>query len=171
MSDFGSAIRARRKELGLTQQALGDLAGVTREQISKLEGGGVSPMFDTIDRILSALQWDLHDLADALEGYRPGWEMRTGPDGTERPVLLTEPAVIAESRITYGENLEQRVAALEAELDVHRRLSRLEAAVASKQPVESEADLIARIRAEALAILDEAQAKREQPQRRQGGKG
>jgi HTH-type transcriptional regulator/antitoxin HipB len=37
--DFGASLRARRKELGLTQGDIADIIGVNRRVLGQLEGG------------------------------------------------------------------------------------------------------------------------------------
>lgn len=52
--DIGSLFLKRRKELGLTQQQLGDKVGVTKSEISKIENGrGIT--FSTINKLSEAL--------------------------------------------------------------------------------------------------------------------
>lgn len=56
MDLLGRAIRAVRKERNLTQEQLGELVGVQKAQISKLENGGNSATIDTILKVFSALK-------------------------------------------------------------------------------------------------------------------
>ncbi len=52
--EIGSLFLKRRKELGLTQQQLGDKVGVTKSEISKIENGrGIT--FSTINKLSEAL--------------------------------------------------------------------------------------------------------------------
>lgn len=52
--EIGSLFLKRRKELGLTQQQLGDKVGVTKSEISKIENGrGIT--FSTINKLSDAL--------------------------------------------------------------------------------------------------------------------
>ncbi len=44
---FGSAIRARRKSLRLTQRDVADLVGVTRQTVGRLESGDPTVSFGT----------------------------------------------------------------------------------------------------------------------------
>ena len=67
---LGSAIKARREELGITtQQGLADVAGVKRQTVNALEKGVErSRMPQTIDRIEKALQWEPGTAARILAG-------------------------------------------------------------------------------------------------------
>lgn len=53
---LGQAIRARRKALGLTQEALADAAGVDRAHMGKIERGERNVTLLNISRIAGALQ-------------------------------------------------------------------------------------------------------------------
>lgn len=52
--EIGALFRKRRKELGLTQEQLGEKVGVTKSEISKIENGrGIT--FPTINKLSEAL--------------------------------------------------------------------------------------------------------------------
>ncbi|QMW05528.1 helix-turn-helix transcriptional regulator [Spirosoma foliorum] len=51
----GNAIRQARKERHLTQEQLGELVGVQKAQISKLENSVTNARFETILKVFSAL--------------------------------------------------------------------------------------------------------------------
>lgn len=54
IDEIGSLFLKRRKELGLTQQQLGEKIGVTKSEISKIENGrGIT--FSTINKLSDAL--------------------------------------------------------------------------------------------------------------------
>lgn len=60
LTTIGEAVRKRRKELGLSQQELADLAKVSRNRIAPLETDRLSEIgFKTLTRILHALGLDL----------------------------------------------------------------------------------------------------------------
>lgn len=59
---FGAAVRARRQELGLSQEALADDAGVDRSHMGKLERGERNVTFLNIIRIARAVQCSPSDL-------------------------------------------------------------------------------------------------------------
>lgn len=49
---FGKRLQQIRKQKGLTQEKLAELAGVHEKHISKLELGTYKPSFDTLNKIL-----------------------------------------------------------------------------------------------------------------------
>jgi transcriptional regulator with XRE-family HTH domain len=67
---LGRAIRLRRQEIELTQEALADAANMDATSIRGLERGIANPTWDVADRISRALGLALHELArraDELE--------------------------------------------------------------------------------------------------------
>jgi len=56
MEVLGRMIKAARKERDLTQEQLGELVGVKKSQISKLESSANSATIDTILRVFKALK-------------------------------------------------------------------------------------------------------------------
>jgi transcriptional regulator with XRE-family HTH domain len=60
---LGRAIRLRRAEIGLTQEALADAADLDATSIRGLERGISNPTWDVADRIARALGLALHELA------------------------------------------------------------------------------------------------------------
>lgn len=52
---LGQTIRTVRKERNLTQEQLGDLVGVKKAQISKIENSLTDARFDTILKVFKAL--------------------------------------------------------------------------------------------------------------------
>lgn len=60
MDILGRMIKAARQERNLTQEALGQLVGVKRAQISKLENSANSATIDTIIRVFKALNAEIH---------------------------------------------------------------------------------------------------------------
>jgi DNA-binding XRE family transcriptional regulator len=57
---FGQLIKEVRREKGLTQDGLGDLIGVTKSQISKLENGTSNMTIGTIFKIFEAMKSEVH---------------------------------------------------------------------------------------------------------------
>jgi len=55
----GSLISRRRRELGLTQGQLAELADTSRERINTYERERVSPQADTLERVLASMQSEL----------------------------------------------------------------------------------------------------------------
>jgi HTH-type transcriptional regulator / antitoxin HipB len=60
MDVLGSMIKKARKERNLTQEQLGELVGVQKAQISKLESSTNSATIDTILKVFKALKADIH---------------------------------------------------------------------------------------------------------------
>jgi transcriptional regulator with XRE-family HTH domain len=52
---FGAAVRARRKEMGVSQEALADLAGIDRSHMGKIERGERNVTLLNVIRISQAL--------------------------------------------------------------------------------------------------------------------
>ncbi|MFL6130028.1 MAG: helix-turn-helix domain-containing protein [Mycobacteriales bacterium] len=57
--DFGREVARRRRELGLTQRDLADLAAVSFSTVQALEAGRVAVRVDSVHRILRAVGWAL----------------------------------------------------------------------------------------------------------------
>jgi transcriptional regulator with XRE-family HTH domain len=64
---FGRNMRDRRKALGLSQEKLGDMAGLEQSYISNVEAGTRNVSIDNIARIAHALNVDISNLF----GMRP----------------------------------------------------------------------------------------------------
>ena len=60
MDVLGRMIKTARQERNLTQEQLGDLVGVQKAQISKLESSANSATIDTILKVFKALKADIH---------------------------------------------------------------------------------------------------------------
>jgi HTH-type transcriptional regulator/antitoxin HipB len=60
MDVLGKMIKTARQERNLTQEQLGELIGVQKAQISKLENSANSATIDTILRVFKALKADVH---------------------------------------------------------------------------------------------------------------
>ena len=60
MDVLGRMIKTARQERKLTQEQLGNLVGVQKSQISKLESSTNSATIDTIIKVFKALKADIH---------------------------------------------------------------------------------------------------------------
>ena len=60
MEVLGRMIKTARQERNLTQEQLGQLIGVQKSQISKLESSTNSATIDTIIKVFKALKADIH---------------------------------------------------------------------------------------------------------------
>jgi transcriptional regulator with XRE-family HTH domain len=68
--EFGDRLRARRDELGLTQEGLANLADLQRAYIGQLETGIRSPGLETLAKLAWALDMDLGDLVAGLQDFK-----------------------------------------------------------------------------------------------------
>ena len=57
--EIGEKIRARRRELHLTQEKLAELAGVSVETIGTIENGNKAPRLDTLELVAGALGFEI----------------------------------------------------------------------------------------------------------------
>lgn len=64
---FGHVIRRSREARGLSQEALADLAGVSRSFLSEVERGAASPSLDTMHKLAEALNESLSFLISQYE--------------------------------------------------------------------------------------------------------
>ena len=60
MDVLGRMIKKARPERNLTQEQLGELVGVQKAQISKLESSANSATIDTVLKVFKALKADIH---------------------------------------------------------------------------------------------------------------
>ena len=60
MDILGQMIKTARQERNLTQEQLGELVGVQKAQISKLESSANSATIDTIIKVFKALKADIY---------------------------------------------------------------------------------------------------------------
>jgi transcriptional regulator with XRE-family HTH domain len=59
---FTANLRRAREERGLSQEAVGDLAGMTQSQYARIERGDVDPTIKTLKRLAAALDLTASDL-------------------------------------------------------------------------------------------------------------
>lgn len=64
---FGDRLRARRQELGLSQEALAHRASINRTYIASLENGDRNPSLNTIARLAAALDVDAAELVRGVQ--------------------------------------------------------------------------------------------------------
>ncbi len=64
---FGCAVRKRRRELNLSQEALSERSGVHWVYISHIENGQKSPTLRVIERLAVALQIEVSELMRMAE--------------------------------------------------------------------------------------------------------
>ena len=64
---FGAVVRARRLEIGISQEALSSLASIERSHMGKIERGEHLPNLALISRLAQALKIRPGELVDATE--------------------------------------------------------------------------------------------------------
>ena len=64
---FGRIIRANREGRGLSQEALAELAALSRSYLSEIERGAVVPSIDTMQKLADALGEKLSFLVSQYE--------------------------------------------------------------------------------------------------------
>lgn len=69
MEVLGRMIKSARQERNLTQEQLGQLIGVQKSQISKLESSANSATIDTIIKVFKALNAEIHFNVKLEEQY------------------------------------------------------------------------------------------------------
>jgi len=69
MDVLGRMIKAARQQRKLTQEQLGELVGVQKAQISKLESSANSATIDTVLKVFKALKAEIHFNATLEEQY------------------------------------------------------------------------------------------------------
>jgi len=65
-TSLGARIRARRHELGYSQEKLGGVASIDRTAIAKIEAGDRSIRIDTLAKIAEGLEVTMSDLLEGL---------------------------------------------------------------------------------------------------------
>lgn len=70
LEELGIRIRARRKDLGWTQEELAANAGLDRSYVGGIERGERNVTFTVLCDIASSLQWDIGKLAEGLPELR-----------------------------------------------------------------------------------------------------
>lgn len=121
--DIGTRIKARRKDVGMTQEELGKKIGVTKATINKYETGVVINMKrPTIEKIAKALDVD--------PGYLVRWTDNTTSVHTNNGVIGQNSGTITvnnSERTLSKEELE--LLRIYGELDVKGRIRLLQAAM------------------------------------------
>ena len=68
---MADTIIAKRKEKNLTQAQLGEMTGINRGMISRLEGLAYLPSIDQLQAIAEALEFEITDLFEEGEPESP----------------------------------------------------------------------------------------------------
>jgi transcriptional regulator with XRE-family HTH domain len=97
---FGERLRALRREKGLSQGELADLAGINRSYLSVLENGRSSPTIEVVEKLAHGLNVSVWDLIASVEEKHfdyEGGEVLSMHDGLkeflsdEDEMMLTQP--------------------------------------------------------------------------------
>lgn len=65
-AELGNRVRARRRELGMSQEGLGEASGLHRTYVGHLERGEVNPSLLNILKVSAALDIDASELVSGL---------------------------------------------------------------------------------------------------------
>ncbi|MFO0939869.1 MAG: helix-turn-helix transcriptional regulator [Pirellulales bacterium] len=65
-AEFCERVKARRKELGLTQAEMAEKLGITQPSYAYIEAGRREPGLNQMCRLASALETTVHDLLPVL---------------------------------------------------------------------------------------------------------
>ena len=71
-AEFCERVKARRKELGLTQVEMAEKLGMTQPAYAQVEVGTRAPGFHVIYRVAAALETTVHDLLPVLTTGKRG---------------------------------------------------------------------------------------------------
>jgi transcriptional regulator with XRE-family HTH domain len=66
LNPFTTNLRRTRAELALSQEAVGDRAGMTQSQYARIERGDVDPTLKTLKRLATALEVTPSELLEGL---------------------------------------------------------------------------------------------------------
>lgn len=85
MDAFGARLRELREAAGLTQQQLGDLAGIHKLTVAKLEQGIREPTWNTVRAIADALKVSCEAFNQAPADVEPRGKGRPARAKVEEP--------------------------------------------------------------------------------------
>lgn len=71
-AEFCERVKARRKELGLTQVEVAERLGISQPALAMIESGRNSPTLDAMYRLATALETTVHDLLPVLTTGKRG---------------------------------------------------------------------------------------------------
>ena len=112
-------LRRIRKERGLSQQRLAELANVDKVTIVHIEGGKVSPKVETLEKLATALEVELADFfpkaqaplpLEREDAWRQGWQSIA----EVRSELLEEAAELWDAQLDKGQYDWQTLKAIES---------------------------------------------------------
>ncbi|MCL1915156.1 MAG: helix-turn-helix domain-containing protein [Desulfovibrionaceae bacterium] len=59
---FGGLVSVKRRQLGMSQEALAGLVGISQESLSRMEKGVIAPRFERLQNFADALGCEVADL-------------------------------------------------------------------------------------------------------------
>ena len=112
-------LRRIRKERGLSQQRLADLANVDKVTIVHIEGGKVSPKVETLEKLAAALGVEMADLFPKAQAPLPlegedTWRQHWQSLAMSRSDLLGEAAELWDAQLDKGQYDWQTLRAMES---------------------------------------------------------
>lgn len=115
--DLGSLVRERlrtlRKARGLTQEALCERAGISRDAVTRIEGGSRVPTIDTLERLGTALGVAVSDLVHTTPPRKP-----------KQPAALRRVIALLEEQTPEVQEAAEEVVRLIVKVALHRRPGR-----------------------------------------------
>lgn len=110
MSTFeqiGLAIRAKRNQLGMTQEQLAQRCGMEKPDISNIENGKRNMTLDTLDRIAEAVECDVRILFDEIMPDPDLWKEYKGtPPHLRAWIKLSDGSI---HKVVLSNQLSQRL--------------------------------------------------------------
>ncbi|WP_289801733.1 helix-turn-helix domain-containing protein [Rhizobium sp. S96] len=83
ISEIMRTLRGGRALLGLSQEELAELAGVSRQIVVRLEKGGSNVLVEAVEKVRAALEAAGVAFIDATPEHGPGVAMARRPSATE----------------------------------------------------------------------------------------
>ena len=100
MTEFSSAVRTRRADMGLTQTALAGLSGLSRATINQLENGTLQDLSLTrVARLLGVLGLSVHVTAPRAKSQRPLTPQRSALDLAAATASVSYRTTISEEQL------------------------------------------------------------------------
>ena len=100
MTEFSSAVRTRRADMGLTQTALAVLSGLSRATINQLENGTLQDLSLTrVARLLGVLGLSVHVTAPRAKSHRLSAPQRSALDLAAATASVSYRTTISEEQL------------------------------------------------------------------------
>lgn len=102
-NSFGQKLKQIRKAKNLTQAQLAELAGANEKHISKIETGVYFPTFNTLEKLLNALDLTIEDVGVELNNDK----LKSNNTFYEKSILILKSAKNEQEQEYYYGLLEQ----------------------------------------------------------------